>query len=300
VWAERFDRELHDLFALQDEVTEHLIGAIAPALGRAEEQRVRSRPPESLTAWELDQRATAFFNRLTKHDLEQARQLYREALRRDPGLAKSHTWLAASHFTDILMSWTPSPAQSLALIEEHARTAIHLDEDDAYAQTLLGVALTWKRQYNDARGSFEAAIRLNPSLTAAHAMYGNLLQFTGRPAEAIEMTKNAIRLSPRDPWMTFFIANLALSHILIGRYEDAVSFARQAISLVPTNVRAHQRLVAALAFTGQHEDAREALKVLLDLQPNLSLGYFDFAYPFSQPQERNRFLDGLRMAGWNP
>jgi TolB-like protein/Tfp pilus assembly protein PilF len=299
IWAQRYDREVSDIFALQDEITGDIVVAIEPQLHRAEQQRALRKTPESLDTWDLSLRALWHIRKTTRRDYAQAHRLLLKAIKLDPASSYAQTTFALCNFHEALLGWVKNPPQRLAATFDAAKRAVELDEDDALAHALLGIATLWTRhRYDDAIQEGERAIALNPSAAMAHYFLGCVLGFAGRPEDTLEIQQAVLRLDPRFPFRSVLLADLSLANLLIGKLEDAVTFAEKAIADTPGNVRAHQRLVASLGLLGDVENAKKALAKLKHRQPDFSVAYIDATYPFKDPAHRRLFLDGLRRAGW--
>jgi TolB-like protein len=298
-WAQRYDRELTDIFAVQDEITERMVTAIEPELGRAECRQASRKPPDNLDAWDLALRAQSHVHRFTAEDNREAFRLLEGALRLDPGSAFALGLLALCHYKDAILGFTDDRGRSLAETYGSAERAVALDGGDWLAHAMLGIARLWtQRDYDRALAEATRAAELNPSSTLARLFVSCVLEFGGRPAEAIPGLKAVLRLDPFSPLLSFAHADLAISHLLLRELEEAVAAAEEGIRFNPANVRARQRLAAALGHLGRTGEAQEALGELLRRQPDFSLGYVDSTYPFRLAEDRRFFLDGLRKAGW--
>ena len=233
VWAERYDRELRDIFALQDEITEAIVAAMGPALSRAEIRRARRRAPENLDAWDCVQRALWHLFQYAKADIAKAQDWLRRAIELQPQSAAAYSLLAFSHMYEIIYRWSESPARSLADGLRAAEKAVALDRDDPTALTALGFICALTGDYPRATAVLERAIQLNPSSALAHWALGAALAPAGCPDCAIPVIEKAIRLSPHDPWMHEFLFNIASAHFIAGRYEEAATAARRSLQARP-------------------------------------------------------------------
>ena len=192
--------------------------------------------------------------------------------------------LALSHFHDALSGWTKNPPRVLAATLHAARRAVELDDDDWLAHALLGIALLWtSRQYDRAQHEVERAIALNPSAVIAHQFSGCVAVFAGRPQEAQEHLETVLQLDPRYQSRSLILADLSLARLLLGDLDGALADAREAIRHEPGSVRAYHRLVAALGHKGPKAEAQDALRKLLQLQPDLSdsLSPVDLSLPLA-------------------
>ncbi len=299
LWARRYDRDLSDIFALQDEITERIVASIEPELNRAEQERASRKHPESLDAWDHSLRALWHLNRMTKDDNAEACRLLQKAMELDPKWGGAVSLLALCQSFVGWLGWAEDPArQSAVFLLPIATQAVALDEGDWLAHATLGMAYVWARQHERGADELERAIDLNPSAARAYHFLGFTLAISGRPGDAIAELNTALRLDPRDPLISHTLAALGLSHFLLRKFEDAILVTGKSLRADPGNVRAHHRLVASLGHLGRIEEASAALRELLRWQPDFSKDYIDAAYPFKNPEHHDLILEGLRKAGW--
>ena len=295
IWADRYDGDLTDVFALQDEITKKVVAAIEPKLLEAEGIRLQNRSPEDLGAWDMVIHANSLFWRLTKPEGEAAIAILRKAVERYPDYAPAHSMLAFAMLTSRLLGWTLVAPQVKEVASLAARAA-ELDDSDPWAHLALGYAAHMMRRTDDAAREYQRAIDLNPNFAAAHGYLGYTLAMAGRPEEAIGYLEQAIRMSPHDPQNAIFNNGLAVVHFLTNHYADAISCARKAIQQRDGVTAAHRIYVASLAQAGQIEEARLALQYLRELMPNISIAWCEQHVPYA-PGPMAKFLDGLRKAG---
>ena len=295
IWAERYDRDLTDIFALQDEITASVTAAIEPKLLAAEGIRAENRSIEDLDAWSHVARAVSVFWKMTPSDSETAITMLREAVQRHPNYAPAHSMLGFTLLVSGHMGWRSSEGDR-ALAEHHARRAAELDDSDPWAHTALGYLAFTDRQTDKAVRHFQTALDLNPNFAAAYGYVGFALAFEGRSDEALSRFEQAIRMSSRDPLNGFFLTGCSIAHYLAGRYDEAVKWAREALQLRPGFSGGHRILCASLAQAGQMEEAKSAMTTLRQLQPTLSVAWIKQSVPYT-PGPMARFLDGLRKAG---
>ena len=295
IWAERYDRELTDIFALQDEITASVTTAIEPKLLSAEGIRAETRSIDDLDAWDLVARALSHFWKLNAAESEIAIAILRQAIERHPNYAPAHSMLAFALLVAAHMGWIPA-AYDRKVAERLAQRAAELDESDPWAHMALGYLAFAARRTEEAVRRFRAAIDLNPNFAAAYGYIGWALAHDGQSDEAIKNLQQAIRMSPRDPFNVFFLAGLAAANYLAGRYSEAAEWAEQAVQLRPGHLGARRKLCASLAQAGQIEEARAALSTLRQLQPDISIAWIRQSVPYtSGPMEH--FLEGMRKAG---
>ena len=295
IWADRYDGDLTDVFALQDEITKKVVAALEPKLLEAEGIRSQNRSPEDLGAWDMVIHANSLFWRLTKTEGEAAIALLRKAVERYPDYAPAYSMLAFAMLVSRLLGWTLTAPQVKEAASLAARAA-ELDDSDPWAHLALGYAAHMMRRTEDAQQEFQRAIDLNPNFAAAYGYFGFTMTMVGRSDEAIAYLEQAIRMSPQDPQNAIFNMAMAVAHFLASRYAEAISFARKAIQQRDGVTSAHRIYIASLAQAGQIEEARMALQHLRELMPNISIAWCEQHVPYL-PGPMAKFLDGLRKAG---
>jgi adenylate cyclase len=299
VWAERFDRDLEDIFDLQDEITERVVVSIAPEIDMAEQQRASRKPPSALGAWDLNARGTWLMNRYTREENAEARACFERAAELDPKWSWPRGYVALTHIFDLTLGWAPDPRQALSEAVNWGKAALDLDEKDPLGHMQRALGLVFLRQPDQAVEHAERAVELNPSLSMAHMVLGYALSYAGRPSEALDELATAMRLDPRDLfYTTFTLSHAALAHLMLRDLDAAVVAARKALQLSSKNIRAHHRLTCALAHLGDLDGARRALADANAVLEKPTIEYFDATYPFTNPEDRDFFLNGLRKAGW--
>jgi cytochrome c-type biogenesis protein CcmH/NrfG len=209
LWAERYDRELADVFAVQDEITEAIVAAIEPRLYAAENFRTSRKPPDSMDAWELLMRALSHFWRVTREDNVVAQALLEKAVAIDPNYGRALGLLATSHSFCAHMGWEDI-ATVAPIAERAALAAIAADSEDPWAHSALGSVYMGMRRFDDSLAAFETALRLNPSFSIALAYYGLTLSYCGRWEEGALAAGHALRLSPSDPFSAVYYGVAAM------------------------------------------------------------------------------------------
>ena len=296
VWAERYERELADVFAVQDEITERVVAAIEPQLYAAEHFRSRRKPPESLDAWECVIRSLSFVGQDTRAGLAAAEALCRRAIGIAPGYAQAHSLLAW-----VLVRHASRSGGDLRIIlpeaSAEAREALDLDEQDPWAHMTHGVVLWRMHRHGEAERTYRRALELNPNFALAYGNLGLVLAIQGAHEEAAKCAGHALRLSPNDLLVGVFASDaMAAAHFAAGRYADAVIWARNTIERSPEHLPAHFFLIGASAMQGESAMAVAALAALLRLQPDLSLAWMSQNMAYAG-EVGDRLLDGLRIAG---
>jgi TolB-like protein len=295
-WAERFDRELGDMFAVQDEITRSVAGAIEPRLLAAEGVRALTRSPAHLGAWDLVARAQTHFWRLTRADCFEAIEPLQRAVDSYPDYASAHGRLGFCKVFAVHMGWMAT-AEGMPAGRAHAARAIALDDCDPWGHIALGYAAMMERRTDESIAAFGRAVSLNPSSAAAHSHLSRGHAFAGQFRQAIAHGDEAIRLSPLDPEMALFLGAIAVAHFAAGHYEEAAHHTAEALRLRPGFQGAQRLHCAALAQAGRLAEARAFLAKVLEDQPGLSTGWVRANVPYQTEALMERFVGGLRKAG---
>ena len=300
MWAERYDRELADIFAVQDEITDQVMAAIEPQLYAAEGDRARRKRPENLDAWECMVRAISLINARTRLDGAAARRLLQKATELDPGYAQAHSLLAFVLSLSVLSGWEPRDP-TLALATQTAQRALGLDGDDPWSHAAAGFALVLDRRVEDSVVEYKRALALNPSFAYGHTMLGAAFCYLGRCDEAMAQIDKAERLSPRD---LLTHGNHGANNVLraaacmvADRYREGITFARIALAENPSSTPGRRQLVINCALAGEIKEASSALQIVKRLQPNISLKWIEEWVPFVRAEDRRKYVEGFRLAG---
>jgi adenylate cyclase len=297
VWAERYDRDLDDIFVLQDEITEAVTIAMAPAIADAEQHRALRKPPGSLDAWAAYQRGLWHLSKYTVNDVALAQSFFQQAIDSDPSFSGGYGGLAVAQIQAADFHTLGLPPETLSSAERLARQAVAIDGADAEARSRLGWALCRRGDYEGARAETERALSMSPNLALAHAVLGQTLVFSGRPEEGVAALRISIRLDPRAPELRFRLNQVALGLYFSGKYEAAVEAAKRAIRSYPDFPNAYRWLAAALGQMGRTAEAKEALEQAIAIAPSLFDMYVRGRVPWTRPEDRAHMLDGLRKAG---
>ncbi|MGL9620449.1 winged helix-turn-helix domain-containing protein [Bradyrhizobium sp. U531] len=296
LWAERYDRELADIFAVQDEITEAIVAAIEPQLYAAENFRAQQKPPGSLDAWDLVMRALSHHWRITREDNAAAQALLEKAVAIDPAYGKALGLLATSHIFGAHMGWADMAA-TVPVAERAALAAVDADREDAFAHHGLAYTYLFRRRFDDALAEFEQALQLNPNFAMAHAFYGVTLCYAGRWQDGDAAARRALRLSPRDPLAAIYCGVAAYARFVGRDYEGAVQMARESMRQRGDFVGAHRVLTAAAGMAGNPPLAASALEGLRRTQPEVTLAWITRELPMLRDEDRAHYLEGLRRAG---
>jgi len=296
-WSERYDRDLADIFAVQDEITEAVTTAIAPAIADAEQRRAMRKPPESLDAWAAYQRGLWHLSKANIEDNALAQKFFQQAVDLDPSFAGGYKGLAnaQSDATDFHGQGLPAMVGS---VEALARRAVALDGGDAEARSRLAHALRRRGDYAGGLAEAERALTVSPNLADGHVVRGALLIFSGRLTEGVEALERSIRLDPRDPRSRARLNWIALGLYFLRKYEAAIDVANEAIRSYPDYPNPYRWLAAALGQLGRSEEAQEALKNAIAIAPAAFDMHVRDRVPWLRPEDHAHMLEGLRKAGW--
>jgi adenylate cyclase len=300
LWAERYDRDLKDIFALQDEMAQTIVGAVEPELSAAEREHAARKPPESLDAWETYQRGLWHLWSFTRDDNAETQRVLRRAQEFDPSFATAYAFESYSHYLDAMLGFSEAPDESLAAALTAAKRALALDDKDPVAYFALGRVYMMHGKHDASVAELETAISLNPSFAMAYHGLGSALMLSGRLEEAAEALDKAIRLSPRDPVLWGMMCFRSVTCSLLQQYEAAAEWGRRAAHeprAAKGGYWAYAVLASALGNLGQAAEARDALGEALRQKPDLSLTYLEKTLPTKEPGGLDPYLAGLRKAG---
>ena len=296
LWAERYDRGIADVFAVQDEITDAIVSSIEPQLYAAEGLRARRKPPDSLDAWDLVMRALSHYWRVSREDNAMAQELATAAIGIDPDYGQALALLAASQTFGAFLGWEDI-ATVLPRAERAALAAVQIDSEDPWAHYALASVYLMRRHFDDALAEYELALRLNPNFLHAQNHYAATLAFCGRWEEADEVVRNALRSSPRDPFSALYYATASYAQYVGGNYEEAMRLSGAAIRMRRDFASAHRVHVAAAGMAGRADAAGAALRELRRAQPNVSLAWVAATVPLKHDADRERYIEGFRRAG---
>jgi len=298
VWAERYDRDLADIFALQDDIAEAVTIAIAPAIAGAERHRAMRKPPESLDAWAAYQRGLWYVGKANPDDNARSQRFFQQAIDLDPTFAGGYTGLAWAQLQAGTVFITGSFAETQTSAEALARRAVALDDADAEARSCFGQALRHRGDYEGALAEAERALTTTPNLANAHGVLASVLLFSGRLRGGLAAVRRCIRLDPRDPALASRLNYVAIGLYFSREYEAAVDATKRAIRSYPEFPLPYRWLAAALGQTGRIEEARQALEQALAIAPTAFYLYVRQRVPWMRAEDHAHMLEGLRKAGW--
>ena len=296
LWAERYDRELTDVFAVQDEITEQIVAAIEPQIHAAENFRSHRKPPSSLDAWDLLMQALSHYWRVTPQDHAAAQQLLERAIAIDPEYGQALAVLAASYMFGVHLGWAEL-ATTAPIAENAALAAMRYDHENAWAHAALGSVCFSTRRLADALSEFEQALALNPNFSLAQGYYALALSYAGRSNDSFEAAQKAIRLSPRDPSLAIYYGIAGYARFTERQYDEAIALAREAIRHRGDLTGAYRVLAVSAGMTGDSALAEMALGELRRTQPNITLDWIATQLPWANDADREHYLEGFRRAG---
>jgi len=295
LWADRYDRDLGDIFALQDEITMKILTALQVKLTEGQQALVFSKGTVNLEAYLKWLQAHEYWLSFNEDDNTMARQLAEEAIALDPDYAAAHTTLGWTHAMDARGGWSKSFNQSLELAEKLVKKALTLDDKLYEAHLLLGFIYLMKCQYEKAIAEQEQAIALNPNHADNHAHLGMSLVFACKPEEAIVPLKKAIRLNPVPP--SYYFVKLGRAYRIKEQYDAAIAAYKKAATRNPNDLFVYVDLAATYILVGNEKKARDAAAEVLKRHPKFSIKHFVNSIPFKKQSENERLINALLKAG---
>jgi len=298
IWAERYDRDLKDMFAVQDEITATIAATIEPELVTAEGQRAAHKPTENLDAWDCYHLGLSHLYKFSKDSNLEAQKLFHQAIDNDPGFGAAHARLAyAMVISAVYFEADPTP-ELLDDALRIARRAAQLDDQDAVAHFAVGRVHLARGEYDLSVAELRTSIDLNPSLAQAHCGLGDSLAYSGRLEESISSFDEAVHLSRNDPYRWGFLMYGSLAHLLMGDDETAAEWALNAVRVPNSHYWANAALVAALGYLDRPDETRAAVAELLRRKPEFSCRFArDHLFYVKDPAQVDHYVSGLRKAG---
>ncbi|MDE5458771.1 adenylate/guanylate cyclase domain-containing protein [Bradyrhizobium sp. CSA112] len=299
VWAERYDRDLADIFAMQDELTEALTTALAPAIADAELRRAMRKPPESLDAWAAYQRGLWHLSKATPDDDATAEGFFKQAIELDPTFAGGYSALALYQLQTAAIYQKLDLPNAQRSAEALARRAVALDGADAESRSCLGWALQARGDADGALAEIERALSMSPNLAIAHGHRGATLIFAGRPREGLTALETCIRLDPRDPYLAVRLLHVVCGLYFCSEYEASIEASKRLIRSYPDFPMIYRWPAAALGQLGRTTEAKLALEKAVSRAPGAFDMYVRKRAPWFRPEDHAHLVEGLRKAGWN-
>jgi adenylate cyclase len=269
LWAESYDRDLKDIFAVQDVITFEILKALQVKLTGGEKLSIIGKGTENLEAYQKILQALEISGRFTPEDNIKARQLAEEAIALDPKYPVAYRTLAWTHYNELWGGWSKNRAKSFQLAIKEAQKAVELDNTQAGAHILLGMLHVYRRQYEKAIAAGERAVSVSPNGAHYNAFYAVILRFAGRSEESIELTKKAMRLSPIYP--AWFLASLGMAYRMTGQYDEAIEALKGCLGRNPEHVPSYIHLVIAYSQSNRLEEAQAVVPEILKRRPKFSL-----------------------------
>ncbi len=297
LWAERYDRDLTDIFAVQDEITKSVVSAIAPGVLAAEDATARRKPPENLNAWECVVRGTSRMWNVTREEFEAAAALFDQAIGLDPNYAPAHSYKAHLKVWNAFQGWGGRISDDLAEALASAQRALDLDASDATAHYTVGFVNTLGRRPDLAIEAQRTAIELNPNSAEAHFGLAMALGYAGEAEEALAAIDTSRQLNPRGLYDPILTAFQALAHFAAGRDEEAARLAARSIEKRQDFAVSLLVRTASLGHLGRIEEARDTAAKVMRMYPNFSLAKHERVVPIARAEDRARYVEGLTKAG---
>lgn len=293
LWAERYDRDLEDVFAVQDEVTRTIVDALKVKLTAGEEARREHRGKIDPEAYDLIVRSRQTSLQLRPEAAIEARRMLERVIEIDPKLAISYARLSIISFAEYANQWNNATIANLTRALELARKAIAVDDTEPQGHISLAIVLGWMRQLDEAEQAAERALALAPNLADAHSGLGNIKDYQGRHEEALALFTRAYRLDPQFDMSLHFMGRALLA---LGRYDEAEIAFKRRLALMPRSDMSRFYLACLYGLTGRHEEARRTWQETLAVNPNFSIDHQRQTLPYKDPALLERLVDGLRQA----
>jgi adenylate cyclase len=295
LWAERYDRNLKDIFAIQDEITIKIMTALQVKLTEGEQARIHAKGTKKLEAYEKHLQGLQYLRRFNLEGNVLARQMFEEAIALDSEYPAPYALLGWVHLMDVLLGWSKSPIKSMEQVFELAQKTLALDDSLGEAHNLLLRVYLFKRQYEKAIAEGEWSVALEPNNAFNILQLAEALRYAGRSEESIALYKQALRLEPLPP--SHFYHGLAAAYLLTGQYNKAIAACQKAIQRSPDSLFAHIILATAYGSSGRDEEARAEAAEVLRINPKFSTEYLAKTWPFKNKADIERFVEPLRKAG---
>jgi adenylate cyclase len=293
LWAERFDRDLNDIFAVQNEIVQTIVTTLAIKVGKAERARAMYKDTDNLEAYDYLLRGWEHHKQRTRSKNVKAKEMFKKAIELDPAYANAYVALARSYVSDLGYGWTEFPAQTRQKALDLVNKALTLDESNAGAHALLGIYYVYQGEYELAFSELRRAIDLNPNDASSHHTLGWVMLYSGHTDEAIDALKTALRFDPNTSPSAYLF--LGIGHYLKEQYDSAIKILKKGVGRKADFVDLHVALAATYAQSGRQEDAVREVKTVLELNPFFEAGSYGTVY--RNPADRDKIIAGLRKAG---
>jgi adenylate cyclase len=291
IWSERYDGQLTEVFAFQDDITERITSLLAVQIGTAERRRTQRQQTPDLQSYGLILRGQDLMTRFVKESNFHARRLFEQAAELTPTYSRAYASISRTCNLDWRYGWVDDREGALNKAVELAKTAIGYDEYDARGLAELGYALLYKKEHKECLATYERALQLNPNDADLLAEMGDALGYCRQSDRAIELLKKAIRLNPYHPdWYLWYLGD---AYFYKGEYEKVV----ETLLAMRDQSEAHRLLTSTYAHLGQLDKAREHAQLILRKHPNFSIEHWRNVPPNMYPEDNDVFVEGLKMAG---
>ena len=295
LWSENYDRDLSDIFALQDEITLKIMNALQIKLTMGEQARLWAGATINIQAYDMHMRGNECFFRINEKDNKQARRFYHEAINFDNTYAEPYVMLGHSHILDLLYRWSNSPIESFEQAEKCAERALALKDSLDLTHSLWGWIYLFRRQHEKAIKEGERAIELNPNGAEAHIQLSFILILSDETELAIKLAKRAFRLNPIP--LPYYYMFLAMAYRNNGQYDKAIELSKKGLRGNPDQLSVYLTLAASYMYLNRTEEAHKAVKEVLRIHPNFSLEHQAKTMPYKRQETGDRFIEALRKAG---
>jgi adenylate cyclase len=295
LWAEKYDRDLKDIFAVQDEITKEILTAMELKLTAGEQARQWVKKPKDLEVYLKHMQARHYTLRFNKEDNLLSQQLIEQIIALDPDYAPAYRHLAWTHLFNARWGWTDSPGKSIERAKELLEKALNMDDSLIFAHSALAFAYIMKRDYEKALEEAEQEVALYPNFPDGMVLLGSTLTYVGRADEAVPLVEKAIRLNPRPP--SHYLQILGACYQMSGRCEKAVAVLHRLLDKNPKHMPAQLILASCYALLGRDEEAREVAAEITRIQPNFSLASYATRLPHKNQADRELIVNSLRKAG---
>jgi adenylate cyclase len=296
LWGDRYDRDLTDIFEVQDDVTRRIVDALKVTLSPAEKERLAEAKTSNLVAYDylLRGRELMLGKEKNRQTFEQSIACFKKALEHDPDYSQAYACLGFAHIFDYQNRWTDDPDRSLLLVKQYARQAISKDPNEPLARCVSAMAASFEKDLDRARSEIDVALSLNPNFALAHNLRGSNRIYSGKPLEAIPEIEHGMRLDPA--LSSQFLHFLGMAYLLAGKYEIAAAVLKQRIVLVPRTDFSRALLASSFGHLGELEEACRVWEELKEINPNYAFVDHVGRLPFRRKEDVERIADGLRKA----
>jgi len=296
LWADRYDRDLTDIFEVQDDVTRRIVDALKVTLSPGEKKRLADTKTSNLAAYDCLLRGREFMlgEEKNRETFEQAIKYFKKALEYDPNYSQAYACLGFAHIFDYQNRWTDEPDSSLAMAKQNARLALEKDPNEPLARCVSAMVASLEKDLDRAKSEIDLALSLNPNLALARSLRGSNRIYSGQPLEAIPEIEQAMRLDPA--LSSQFLHFLGMAYLLAGKYETAATSLRQRIVLVPRTDFSRALLASALGHLGEFDEARQVWRELKAINPNYAFAEHVGRQPFKREEDVERIAEGLEKA----